>query len=319
MKGFDFGQIGSIISTYMDTDYIDIKRNVLDELQTVYTNVPCHVTYKSSDNADPYSIATKPILMTIEIHMDVSIDIRNDDYIVIKKVSNSNAILETYSGRCGDPVVDQARKKVLVTMSADDATEPEPLPPLNPIIVNIKCVSKEGVSILADKQQYIDRGETTIIYPPIIDEYVVAEAYLNNVLQDTVNVEIKDATNDIYDIEFVYEVATEFSYLRILLNGLYTKDNGSLGNGYYLYKKIPLSIIEITDTYRIRIDNTPIYQEDTGERIKIEVGTKVVLFAGYIFTQVQNIEQLIDSDILTLIPYTPTDEEKNAYLTEWYD
>lgn len=319
MKGFNFGQIGSIISSYMDTDYIDIKRNVSGELQTVYTNVPCHVTYKSSDNADPYSISTKPILMTIEIHMDVSIDVRNDDYIVIKKVSNDNFILETYSGRCGDPVVDQARKKVLVTMSADDSTEPEPLPPVNPATVTIKCVSQEGLTLQADTQLFVDRDKSTVIYPPTIDEYVVVEAYLDDALQDSVNVEIEKVDKDLYEIKFVYEASAQLSYLRLLLNGLYTKDNGSLDNGYYLYKKIPFSVVEVTNTYRLRIDNTPIYQEDTGERIKIDTGTKAVLFAGYIFAQVQNVETLIDSYILTLMPYTPTSEEKNAYLTEWYD
>lgn len=319
MSGFDFGQIGNILSTYMDTDMIDIKRDVLGELQTVYTNIPCHVTYRSSDNADPYTIATKPILQTIEIHMNVSIDVRNNDYIVIKKVSNANSILQSYSGRCGNPVVDQSRKKILVTMDADDVTEPEPLPPSDSVIVNVACLSQDYLPLQAESQQFIERGDTVTLYPPVIDGYVVIEAYLDDEKQDSLNVEIAEAVNDVYEVRFIYEAATELSYLRLLLNGLYTKDNGSLASGYYLYKKIPLTVLETNGTYKVRISNEPVIQEDTGDVIEISVGSKMVLFAGYIFVEVQAMEELVDSYILTLNPYTPTDDEKNAYLTEWYD
>ena len=107
--------------------------------------------------------------------------------------------------------------------------------------------------------------------------------------------------------------------MRLLLNGLYTKDNGSLASGYYLYKRIPITLLESNGTYRLTMSNEPIIQEDTGEIIEIAEGIKMVLFSGYIFTQVQNVEELVDSYILTLAPYTPTADEKNAYLTEWYD
>ena len=319
MKGFDFGQIGGIIGKYVDTDAIDIKRNVAGELQTIYTNVPCHVTYRSIDNADPYSIATKPIITTLEIHMAVDIDIRNDDYIVIKKVSSGNEILQSYSGRCGYPIVDQARKKVNVTMSAEDVTEPEPLPPSNPVIISISCVSEGGAPIQADSQQYAERDTSITIYPPVIEDYLAIEAYLDDVLQDTVNVTIENTENDLYSIKFVYEASSSISYMRLLLDGLYTKDNGSLASGYYLYKRIPITLLESNGTYRLTMSNAPIVQEDTGETIEIVEGTKMVLFSGYIFTQVQSVEELVDTYILTLAPFTPTDEEKNAYLTEWYD
>lgn len=319
MSGFDFGQIGDIISTYMDTDSIDIKRNVLGELQTVYANVPCHVTYRTSDNADPYSISTKPIITTLEIHMDVSIDVRNDDYIVIKKVSGNNVILQTYSGRCGEPVVDQARKKILVTMSADDSTEPEPLPPTDPSIITISCVTSMGEALQADIKQYAEKGKPVTIYPPAIDDYVAIEAYLNDEKQENLSVTIENVTDSVYLVSFEYEAATEISYMRLLLNGLYTKDNGSLASGYYLYKKMPLTLLASNGSYDVTMEDITVIQEDTGDIIRIEENTKAVLFAGYVFAQVESIEELVDSYRLKLVPYEPTEEERKAYLTEWYD
>ncbi len=320
MSGFNFGQIGSIISNYMDTDLIDIKRNISGQLQTVYINVPCHVTFASSDNPDPITVATKPIIMSLMIHMDIDYDVRNDDYIVIKKVSNNNINLHTYSGRCGEPVFDQCRQKILVAMTADEPATPEPLPPSNPCTVTISYISENEEILQAPTIYMMEMGETELFYPQTITGYVADSAYLNDVKQDSLIVTIVNATLVEYEIKYVYKVSAVATYMRFLLNGLYTKDNGSLANGYYLYRKIPLEVIEDSEsTYKVRISNEPIVQEDTGEVIKVVRGLKVALYVGQIYMIVNEVENLLDTDILTLIPYTPTDDEKNAYLTEWYD
>ena len=320
MRGYDFGSIGGIIAQYMDTDSMDIKRDVLGELQTVYTNIPCHVTYRSSDNADPYSTSTKPIITTLEIHMDVGIDIRNDDYLVVKKVGSGNSILEVYSGRCGEPVVDQARKKVLMTMNADDSTEPEPLPPDNPTWVSVTCVSTEGDILQPEVQYSMEKGSSKTFYPPEMDDHVAVKAYLDDVELSTLEVTIDKAENFLYEIRFVYEALSEVSYLRLLLNGLYTKDDGSLDSGYYLYKRMPFTLLESNSTYKVKMGIDRIVQEDTGAVIQIETGTKVVVFAGYRFMQVTEVVKLDEGGYsFTLVPYEPTEEERGAYLTEWYD
>ena len=122
-----------------------------------------------------------------------------------------------------------------------------------------------------------------------------------------------------YLVSFEYEAATEISYMRLLLNGLYTKDNGSLASGYYLYKKMPLTLLASNGSYDVTMEDITVIQEDTGDIIRIEENTKAVLFAGYVFAQVESIEELVDSYRLKLVPYEPTEEERKAYLTEWYD
>ena len=109
----DFGKIGDIASKFFDSDYIDIKRDMGGKLQEVYSNIPCHVAYASTDNPDPTTVDTKPIIQSITVHCPLYVDIRNNDFIVAKKIGSDGSLIATYSGRCGNPVVSQGRKKAL--------------------------------------------------------------------------------------------------------------------------------------------------------------------------------------------------------------
>ena len=68
MSGFNFGQISDVVSNVMDSDFIDIKRDSGGKLEEVYSNVPCHLAFNSTDNPDPNSVDTKPIIQSINVH-----------------------------------------------------------------------------------------------------------------------------------------------------------------------------------------------------------------------------------------------------------
>ena len=137
MSGFNFGQIGNIMSELFDSDFIDIKRDVGSNLQEMYSNVPCHIAFASTDNPDPTTVDTKPIIQSINVHMPLWVDIKNNDFIVAKRMDSEGNLLKTYSGRCGNPIVSEGRQKVLMTMSATEPEDPTPVPPKDPAIIKI--------------------------------------------------------------------------------------------------------------------------------------------------------------------------------------
>lgn len=319
MSGFNFGQIGNVMSKYFDTDYMDIKRDVLGQLQTVYVNVPCNISFKTADNPDPVTVAVKPINTSLVVHMSRDIDIRNDDYLILKKVGENNRILHTYGGRCGEPVMYQSRQKVTVAMKSDLSEEPTPIPPSNPVIVRISYTDIAGTVIQAGTEHYLTADETQTFYPPVILGYEAIETYVNGILQDTPYAVI-DSTSSAYEIKFVYKTEESVSYLRLLLKGLYTKDDGSLASGYYLYKKIPLDLISSDSTsYRFSVTDIRFIHEDTGEPVIISTGTKMVLYPSQVYVAVTDVQEMVDSYIVTANVFTPTEDEKNAYMTEYYE
>lgn len=317
---FNFGQISNVISQYMDTDLIDIKRNVSGELQEIYSNIPCHIEILSTDNPDIASIDIKPIIHSINVHMNQFIDIQNDDYIVAKKMSNDNTILETYSGRCGNPVVDQARKKVNMVMSSSGGDTPTPPPPIEPTSITVNYLY-DSLQIKDSETLSVEIGSSFTLQAPIIEGYNILNTIIDGVSQDLNYAYISEVENKEYSIQFVYDIVSISDNYRFLVNGLYTKDDGTLANGYHMYKKIPISNITYTDgTYTITSTDVKMIHEDNGKILEIVVGEKIVLFPDEIFVKITNIVNRVNGIVtFNAIPFTLTTEEANAYIAVWYD
>lgn len=319
-KGFNFGQIGDIISQVMDSDYIDIKRDVSGSLEEIYSNILCHISYNSTDNPDPNSVDTKPIIQSITINLPNWVDIKNNDFIVAKKMGNDGKILTVYSGRCGNPVVSQARKKVIMNMSGTDSEDPTPVPPENPARIEINYFS-DNEKIQDTIYDNIEVGSEFNMPAPIIEGYKAVNCTVDGIEQQSTTAYIPSVLSTGHKIDFIYEKSNEVDKYSFLVNGLYTKDDGGLANGYHLYKKIPIDLISKSNsTYTITSENIKSIHEDNGKILSIQVGTKLVLLPGKIFVVVNEILQIQGNKITFVVSeFTPTADEKNAYVTRWYD
>lgn len=125
--GFNFQKIGPILNKYMDTDKMDIGRRITivnpdgSEGETspdvpLYRDVPCHISFRSADNADPRTLDVIPITIGIVIYCDTNIDLQNNDLVTARKLDNSGEVMETYQGVIGFPVMHQSRQSVLMEM-----------------------------------------------------------------------------------------------------------------------------------------------------------------------------------------------------------
>ena len=320
MSGFNFGQISDVVSNVMDSDFIDIKRDSGGKLEEVYSNVPCHLAFNSTDNPDPNSVDTKPIIQSINVHCGNWVDLRNNDFIVAKRMDNAGNLLKVYSGRCGNPIVSQGRQKVLINMSATEPEPPTPTPPINPAIIKIKYLS-DGSPIQDEIEKTVEVGSSFTINAPTIEGYQFAECYVNGVLQESPTVYIASVDEEGYTIVFEYSVSDMPNMARFLVDGLYTTDDGDLANGWHQYKKIDLdSITESENVFTITCNNVSWVHEDNGKQLSIKVGAKLVLIPRNIFVKVDEIINRVGNKItFTASEYTPTQDELNSYVCGWYD
>lgn len=320
MSGFNFGQISDVVSNVMDSDFIDIKRDSGGKLEEVYSNVPCHLAFNSTDNPDPNSVDTKPIIQSINVHCGNWVDLRNNDFIVAKRMDNAGNLLKVYSGRCGNPIVSQGRQKVLMNMSATEPEPPTPTPPINPAIIKIKYLS-DGSPIQDEIEKAVEVGSSFTINAPTIEGYQFAECYVNGVLQESPTVYIASVDEEGYTIVFEYSVSDMPNMARFLVDGLYTTDDGDLANGWHQYKKIDLdSITESENVFTITCNNVLWVHEDNGKQLSIKVGAKLVLIPRNIFVKVDEIINRVGNKItFTASEYTPTQDELNSYVCGWYD
>lgn len=318
MSGFNFGQIGNVISELFDTDYVDIKRDVSGQLQEVYSNISCHIAFTSTDNPNPETVDIKPIIQSLTIHFPLWVDVKNNDFIVAKRMSNGGDILAVYSGRCGNPIVSQGRKKVLVTMSGTESESPTPIPPKNPVNINIEYLSND-IQIQDSTVFEIEKGDNFTLSAPLIDNYSAVDCEIDDVLQGVTTAIINDVQTE-HTVKFIYESTSASNGFRFLVKGLYTKNDGSLANGYHLYKKVDIdSISENDGVYTIVCDNIKLEHEDNGKELSIKKGVKLVLVPNDIFIQITDFVVNNGKVEFTAGEFIPTDEERDAYVCGWYD
>ena len=320
MAGFDFGRIGAVASRFFDSDYIDIKRDTAGELREIYSNVPCHVAYASVDNPDPTTVDVKPIVQSITVHCPLYVDVRNNDFLVAKKMGADGTLLATYSGRCGNPVVSQGRKKVAMQMSGTEAEEATPVPPRTPAKITVRYLCDgEGIQDAAETGAEI--GGAFDMDAPVIEGYSVAECYVDGELQETTSAHIAEVEEGGHEVRFVYAVSDIPEMFRFLANGLYTKDDGSLASGWHLYKKVDLdSVSEKDGIYTIACADVRQVHEDGGQTLSVEVGARIALIPGNIFVEVSGIRSRSGGKVVfEAVPFEPTESERNAYICGWYD
>jgi hypothetical protein len=319
MSGFNFGQIGNIMSELFDSDYVDIKRDVEGSLKEIYSNIPAHVAYSSVDNPDPTSVDVKPIIQSVTVHLQNWVDVQNDDFIVAKKMDGNGNLLAVYSGRCGNPVVSQGRKKVLMNMNATESESATPVPPINPIIITIEYVSGD-VQIRDSESVEVEKNTAFNRSAPAVDGFTAVDCEIDGELQGTATAVISDV-EDSHEVRFIYESSDVANGFRFLVNGLYTKNDGGLTRGYHFYKKIEVdSISENDDVYTIVCSLVNLEHEDSGKTLTVKGGAKMILVPNETFVVAKNVSDLGNGKIkFTAEKFVPTEEEQGAYLTRWYD
>ena len=319
MSGFNFGQIGNIVSELFDTDLVDIKRDTSGQLQEIYSNIPCHIAFASTDNPNPETVDIKPIIQSLNIHFPLWVDVKNNDFLIAKRLDNNGNLLTVYSGRCGNPIVSQGRQKVSMSMSATESEEPTPIPPKNSIKIKVYYLSND-IQIQEFTVSEVEKGNDFTLTAPMIDNYSAVDCEIDDVLQGSTTAIIIDVQEE-HIVKFIYESTSVSTGFRYLVKGLYTKNDGSLANGYHLYKKLNIdSISENESIYTITCDDTEIEHEDNGKKLEISIGAKLVLVPNDIFVRVTEIISRTNGKVtFNAIQFNPSQDELNSYVCDWYN
>ena len=205
-------------------------------------------------------------------------------------------------------------------MSATESEEPTPVPPKNPAIIKINFLSN-GIPIQDSIEKTVEVGSVFGMSAPVIEGYSAEYCVIDGIQQESATVYIADVKDVGHTINFIYTVSETPNMMRFLVNGLYTKDDGSLANGWHQYKKIDIdSISESDGVYIITCDDVKWNHEDNGKSLSIKVGAKLVLISGNIFVQVVEIISVSNNKItFKANEFTPTEAEMNSYVAGWYD
>jgi hypothetical protein len=82
----------------------------------LYLNLPCHVSFSQTDSPDAATSDTQPAMTALVINCDLSVDLKNGDYITARKLDGNGNVLAVYEGTIGLPERNQARQSAMMSM-----------------------------------------------------------------------------------------------------------------------------------------------------------------------------------------------------------
>ena len=88
-----------------------------------------------------------------------------------------------------------------------------------------------------------------------------------------------------------------------------------------MYKKVDIASVSVSgDAYTISCKDEVLEHLDGGQKLKVEVGARMVLIPGNVFVEVS---EIVGKDngivIFNAVPFEPTDGEREAYVCGYYD
>lgn len=308
----DFTRLSAPISNALDSDYIDIYRQFEDnpERDLFASNVKCHISIKTSDNPNPENVDVQPIITSLRIHCDTSVDLQNNDYIIAKKCDLLGNALHYYAGIIGEPAVSMARQFVNMQMSSlKQSDEPIPPPPADESVsIIINYYNEVGEPIYDSVVQEYKKGSDVIINPLTIDNYTLVGIEVND---ETVEEAVINNIQEDAQVNFYYEISVDITSIRVLVNGDYIKDNGAYAYGLHLYA--PISVLSVINSTSLKLASNKFYHEEMGN-IEIKKDTKFRdnLENWHIVTAVEQVENGY------LITFADT-QAVECYVTHWYN
>lgn len=289
-----------------------------DQLITT-TPIRCWLDLKSQDNPDLGTVQAQPIIKTLDVYTFPWVDVRNGDFLIVQKTNQGGEIIGTWRGQGGDPFVYQPYQVVNMRMAKISEDESEVTPPPPPPLPNESSIYLHFLNEfhLRIHEMIIHRaeiGEPLEIPYLVLDGYEFDHAILNGERRDDPAGISFTPREGFYNVEFIYLGSKMPTAIKVLLNGAYTRANGTAANGLHLYRNMPITwlgesadgIVSVEVTDGLRFQHSTSFRWHT-----IGVGDVLVL---YPFLDKFYLVMSADGNVLQLTPYDASEAEQNAYI-----
>lgn len=124
----NLGSFGKMLNT-LYTDKMSIFRHTevlnddtttsVEESETpVYTDIPCRISFTSTDNPETTKEDSNPVYLQIKLFCSADIDVQKGDKIVVQRIDNGN-VIATYKGTANLPLQFVTHKEILLVQVGD--------------------------------------------------------------------------------------------------------------------------------------------------------------------------------------------------------
>jgi len=314
---------GKNLQARLSIAYIDIRRRVGNIPNAeVHSNIKIHASRKSLDNPDPQAISTTPVIVSVTLHMENTVDLKNNDTVILKIVNSKNEIIEAFRGTVGDPWTVNSRKRASLTMNQlgrddirDSVTSAPPLTDDKRLsVIAVHFVDGAGTQIHKDLVHHTPKGENIFIDALDLHGWTFSHAIFDGEIknQDIISFEPE---SDAYSVTFVYDQISVPVHIKQFAAGRFRRDDGTFGNGAHWYINIPITWIGEWE-FLSPVDN--VMHVETRQTLRITQGSRLMLFPQKSIVEVTQIIKQDDKFAVTVKCTDPTEVEEFAYITNFY-
>ena len=107
------------ISRYTETENTDGTTSVSKNLEPVYTDIPCRISFNQNDNPESLADDANPIFIQIKLFCKADVDIKKGDGIMVNRLDSDGSVLATYKGVSNLPIVYTTHKEIQIVQSGD--------------------------------------------------------------------------------------------------------------------------------------------------------------------------------------------------------
>ena len=91
----------------------------VEELETpVYTDIPCRISFTSTDNPETTKEDSNPVYLQLKVFCSAEIDVQKGDKIVVQRIKNGS-VIATYKGTANLPLQFVTHKEILLVQVGD--------------------------------------------------------------------------------------------------------------------------------------------------------------------------------------------------------
>jgi hypothetical protein len=107
------------ISRYKEVLNDDTTTSVEESETPVYTDIPCRISFTSTDNPETTKEDSNPVYLQIKVFCSPEIDVQKGDKIVAQRIDNSGNVIATYKGTANLPLQYVTHKEILLVQVGD--------------------------------------------------------------------------------------------------------------------------------------------------------------------------------------------------------
>lgn len=297
-------------------DLMDIRRRKGNELVELHSNVPCIIDRRRVDMPQGAEAQQTNIDTQIQAFTYPYIDVRNGDFLILKKTDGKGRVVQAFQGAIGLPftfVGSHLEIQMVMQQISDEVEDITPPPAMTDSQITLNFVDLDNNPIRPPIIVNHQMGQPIRIDNLAIEGFYFVETRFQKEVTLSPYVEFTP-TLPVYHVYFIYDGVKLATGLKLLLNSQFRRNNGTVGSGLHWDETRAITSI---DEYTATMQPLSYQHHATFAMVQPAIGLNITNNRSNIamLMPMRRPVRIVDitGNTLTFVDHTLTEQQEGAY------